>query len=83
MIEIETNWSFVSDGEETPDGFSFAGIAAGLKDSKKRDLALILAPEDSICTGLFTQSIVRASCIDICEQRIKKSSGLILSLIHI
>ena len=83
----------MSDSEETPDGFSFAGVAAGLKDSKKRDLALILAPEDSICSGLFTQSIVRASFVDICEQRIKKTSGLIrailinsgqaLSLIHI
>ena len=81
MIELETNWSFVSDGEETPDGFSFAGIAAGLKDSKKKDLALILAPENSICSGLFTQSIVRASCVDICEQRIKKSSGLIRAIL--
>ena len=73
MIELETDWSLVSDSEETPDGFSFAGIAAGLKDSKKKDLALILAPEKSICSGLFTQSTVRASCIDICEKRIKKS----------
>ena len=31
----------MSDGEEKPDGFSFAGIAAGLKDSNKKDLALI------------------------------------------
>ena len=81
MIKLETNWSFVSDGEEKPDGFSFAGIAAGLKDSNKKDLALILAPENSICSGLFTQSIVRASCVGICEQRIKKSSGLIRAIL--
>ena len=81
MSQIETNWSFVSEGKETPDGFSFAGIAAGLKDSKKKDLALILAPENSICSGLFTQSKVRASCVDICEQRIKKSSGLIRAIL--
>ena len=81
MIQLETNWSFVNDGEEKPDGFSFSGIAAGLKDSKKRALALILAPEDSICTGLFTQSKVRASCVDICEQRIKKSSGRIRAIL--
>ena len=71
----------MSDVEETPDGFSFAGIAAGLKDSKKKDLALILAPENSICTGLFTQSIVRASCVDICEHRIKKSAGFIRAIV--
>ena len=81
MSQIETRWSFVSAGEETPYGFSFAGIAAGLKDSKKKDLALILAPENSICSGLFTQSIVRASCVDICEQRIKKSSGRIRAIL--
>ena len=81
MSQIETKWSFVSAVEETPYGFSFAGIAAGLKDSKKKDLALILAPENSICSGLFTQSIVRASCVDICEQRIKKSSGRIRAIL--
>ncbi len=81
MIQIETKWSFVGEGEETPYGFSFAGIAAGLKDSNKKDLALILAPENSICSGLFTQSIVRASCVDICEQRINKSSGLIRAIL--
>ena len=46
----------MNDGEEKPDGFFFAGIAAGLKESNKKDLALILAPENSICSGLFTQS---------------------------
>ena len=71
----------MNDGEEKPDGFSFSGIAAGLKDSNKKDLALILAPENSICSGLFTQSIVRASCVGICEQRIKKSSGLIRAIL--
>ena len=71
----------MSDAEETPDGFSFAGISAGLKESKKKDLALILAPENSICSGLFTQSTVRASCVDICEQRIKKSSGHIRAIL--
>ena len=81
MSQIETNWSFVSDDEETPNGFSFSGISGGLKDSKKKDLALILAPENSICSGFFTQSIVRASCVDICDKRIKKSSGFIRAIL--
>ena len=53
MIQIKSNWSFVSDGEEKPDGFSFAGIAAGLKDSKKKDLALILAPNKTLAAQLY------------------------------
>ncbi len=81
MSQIETKWSFVSDGGVTPAGFSFAGISAGLKDSRKKDLALILAPENSICSGLFTQSKVRASCVDICEQRIKQSLGHIRAIL--
>ena len=71
MSKSDSIWSFVDEGNETPKGFLFAGISAGLKASSKKDLALILAPEGSIFTGMFTQSIVRASCVDICEERIK------------
>ncbi len=75
------NWSHFNYHEIKPSGFLYAGITAGLKDSRKKDLALILAPQDSICSGVFTQSIVRAPCVDICNQRIKKSSGLIRAIL--
>ena len=81
MSQFDANWSFISEGDITPEGFCFAGISAGLKTSKKKDLALILAPEGSICSGLFTQSKVRASCVEICEKRIKKSSGLVRAIL--
>ena len=75
------NWSYVEDGVTTPSGFYFAGISAGLKISGKNDLALILAPTNSVCGGGFTQSVVRASCVDISEERIKRNSGLIRAII--
>ena len=75
MSQFDSSWSFIKEGNITPEGFRFAGISAGLKSSKKKDLALIFAPEGSIFSGTFTQSIVRASCVEICEQRIKKCSG--------
>ncbi len=81
MSQIDSNWSFVYDSEETPKGFLFAGISAGLKASNKKDLALILAPEGSIFSGMFTQSIVRASCVDICEERIKIASGFVRAIL--
>ena len=81
MSKIDTNWSFISESDRTPEGFYFAGISAGLKTSKKKDLALILAPEGSICSGMFTQSTVRASCVEICEHIIKRSSGLVRSIL--
>ncbi len=81
MSQLDSNWSFVDDSKVTPKGFLFAGISAGLKASNKKDLALILAPEGSIFSGMFTQSIVRASCVDICEERIKKTSGFVRAIL--
>ena len=81
MSQLDSNWSFVDEGNETPKGFLFAGISAGLKASNKKDLALILAPEGRIVSGMFTQSIVRASCVDICEERINKSSGFVRAIL--
>ncbi|MCR8539337.1 MAG: bifunctional glutamate N-acetyltransferase/amino-acid acetyltransferase ArgJ [Prochlorococcus marinus CUG1439] len=81
MSQLDSNWSFVDDSKEIPKGFLFAGISAGLKASNKKDLALILAPEGSIFSGMFTQSIVRASCVDICEERIKRASGFVRAIL--
>ena len=81
MSHFDPTWSFVDDGNLTPNGFLFAGISAGLKASHKKDLALILAPEGSIFSGTFTQSIVRASCVDICEERIKTTSGFVRAIL--
>jgi len=58
-----------------PNGFKASGIKAGLKPSGKPDLALLVAPEGAVCAGTFTQSLVRASCIDICIDRLQKNSG--------
>ncbi|MBO8227334.1 bifunctional glutamate N-acetyltransferase/amino-acid acetyltransferase ArgJ [Prochlorococcus marinus XMU1414] len=81
MSQVDSNWSFVDDSKVTPTGFLFAGISAGLKASNKKDLALILAPVGSIFSGMFTQSIVRASCVDICEERIKRTSGFVRAIL--
>ena len=75
------NWFDNDDTNITPEGFYFSGISAGLKDSQKKDLGLILSPANSTCTGLFTQSTVRAACVDLCEQRISKSGNLIRAIL--
>ncbi len=81
MSQSDFKWSLVDESNVIPNGFHFAGISAGLKASNKKDLALILAPKGSIFSGMFTQSIVRASCVDICEKRIKKSSGFLRAIL--
>ena len=58
-----------------PSGFKASGIKAGLKSSGKLDLALLLAPEGAVCAGTFTQSLVRAACVDLCIDRLKANAG--------
>ena len=74
-------WIFINDSEKIPDGFLFSGISAGFKVSKKKDLALILAPPKSIFTGFFTNSVVRASCVDISRSRLQESLGLVRAIL--
>ncbi|KGG13337.1 MULTISPECIES: bifunctional glutamate N-acetyltransferase/amino-acid acetyltransferase ArgJ [Prochlorococcus] len=74
-------WTPIPGGVTAPEGFSASGIAAGLKPSGNLDLALILAPEGSICAGAFTQSIVRASCVDLSRDRLKSTFGKVRAVL--
>ena len=69
-------WSVVEGGVTAPAGFLAAGITAGLKQSGNPDLALLLAPVGGVCAGTFTTSVVRAACVDLCDQRLKASGGV-------
>ena len=68
-------WSPVDGGVTAPNGFEAAGVVAGLKPSGRPDLALILAPEDAVCAGTFTTSVVRAACVDLCAERLSHRDG--------
>ena len=68
-------WSAVAGGVTAPVGFQAAGITAGLKDSGKPDLALLMAPHNAVCAGTFTTSVVRAACVDLCAERLQTSEG--------
>tara|TARA_Y100001968_G_scaffold327068_1_gene371373 strand:- start:683 stop:1945 length:1263 start_codon:yes stop_codon:yes gene_type:complete len=75
------NWHLIPGGISAPNGFKACGIKANLKPSSKLDLALLLAPENSICAGTFTKSLFRASCIDLCTERLRLSNGEIRAVI--
>ena len=68
-------WSPISGGITAPQGFLASGIRAGLKSSANPDLALLLAPKGAVCAGTFTQSKIRASCIDLCIERLKLTNS--------
>ena len=68
-------WSPIDGGVTAPNGFEAAGVVAGLKPSGRPDLALILAPEDAVCAGTFTTSVMRAACVDLCAERLSRRDG--------
>ncbi len=76
-----STWSLISGGITAPSNFKAAGIQAGLKSSKTLDLALILAPKNAVCAGTFTQSVVRAKCVDLCIDRLLENDGKARALI--
>ncbi len=55
------DWQVVSGGVTAPKGFTAAGIAAGLKSTGSKDLALILSNTEAIAAGVFTTSQVAGS----------------------
>jgi glutamate N-acetyltransferase / amino-acid N-acetyltransferase len=74
------DWQEIAGGITAPRGYQAAGIAAGLKPSGSKDLALILSDVEAIAAGVFTISQVRAACVDYCRQRLqgKNSARAIL-----
>ena len=38
-------------------------------------MALLLAPEQAVCAGTFTTSVVRAACVDLCAERLAANGG--------
>ena len=75
-------WTEVSGGVTAPKGFKAAGIAAGLKPSGAPDLALIYSEVEAIAAGIFTQSQVRAACVDYCRQNLVDKPGCQAILIN-
>ncbi len=42
---------------------------------------MLLAPEGAVCAGTFTQSLVRASCVDLCIDRLKARAGKVRAVL--
>lgn len=57
-------------------GFQAAGLAAGLKPSGAKDLALIWSETEAIAAGVFTTSQVRAACVDYCRQILQGKNSI-------
>jgi glutamate N-acetyltransferase/amino-acid N-acetyltransferase len=53
-------------------GFRFAGVACGLKESGKRDVALIVSDRPATAAGAFTTNRVKAAPVVIGQERLRR-----------
>ena len=70
-----SDWQKITGGVTAPRGYKAAGITAGLKPSGLPDLALILSEVEAIAAGVFTNTQVRAACVDYCRQRLQAKTS--------
>ena len=54
-----------------PKGFLAAGVAAGIKQSGEKDIALIVCPTGAKAAGVFTTNKVVSSAVSICQEHLK------------
>ena len=66
---------------QTVAGFRFGGIAAGIKESGKPDLALLVADEDVAAAAVFTQNRVKAAPVLLSRERVRggRSRGVLVN----
>ncbi len=57
---------------DIPAGFSFSGLASGIKKSGKADLALIASATPARCSGVFTRNKVIAAPLIVTRPRIAR-----------
>ncbi len=63
--------SFIDGGLSAAAGISSAGTHAGFrKNSSKPDLALVIAPEGAVATGMFTTNRFCAAPVALCRSRL-------------
>jgi glutamate N-acetyltransferase / amino-acid N-acetyltransferase len=53
-------------------GFRFAGIACGLKQSGKRDVALIVSDVPAVAVGAFTTNLVKGAPVLLSSERVRR-----------
>jgi glutamate N-acetyltransferase/amino-acid N-acetyltransferase len=68
-------------GVATAKGFRAAGISAGIKATKKLDLALVVSETPATAAAMFTQNKVQAAPVLVCKDHIQKSGGVVRAIV--
>lgn len=68
-------------GVATAKGFRAAGISAGIKATRKPDIALVVSDTPATAAAMFTQNKVQAAPILVCKEHLRKSGGLVRAIV--
>jgi glutamate N-acetyltransferase/amino-acid N-acetyltransferase len=58
----------------SPKGFLAAGISCGLKQSGKKDIAILACPTGATAAGVFTTNKVVSAAVTVCKKHIKTAN---------
>jgi glutamate N-acetyltransferase/amino-acid N-acetyltransferase len=68
-------------GVATAKGFRAAGISAGIKITKRLDLALVVSDAPATAAAVFTQNLVQAAPVLVCKEHLQKSGGIVRAIV--
>jgi glutamate N-acetyltransferase/amino-acid N-acetyltransferase len=64
-----------SASHQLPAGFRTAGLACGIKESKKPDLAVFVSDRPAVSAGVFTQNLVCGAPVTVSKSRVGRESS--------
>jgi glutamate N-acetyltransferase/amino-acid N-acetyltransferase len=76
---LSDEFIFINGGITAPKGFKTNGIACGIKESGKKDLAIIFSEKPACAAGCFTMNKVQAAPVLVSKEHIK--NGIIQSVV--
>jgi len=62
-------------------GLTASGVAAGIKDSGRPDVALLVSPKPLAAAGLFTQNRLAAAPVVVSREHLRMTGGLIRAVV--
>ena len=73
--------STTTGGVATAHGFRAAGISAGIKPTKKLDLALVVSDVPATAAAMFTRNKVQAAPVLVSQQHLAASGGVVRAVV--
>jgi glutamate N-acetyltransferase / amino-acid N-acetyltransferase len=81
MSASSSTSTITTGGVATAKGYRAAGISAGIKATRKPDLALIVSDTPAAAAAMFTQNKVQAAPVTVCREHLQKSGGVVRAIV--